>query len=97
MVKIALDEQFVQLKHKGFVLFDSLLSASEVTELLNHLECLWEAEGDMAGQENYIETGVRRLANLANKGEIFRPIFGHPLILEMAEAVMGAGFSSEYA
>ncbi len=87
-----LDEQFVQLKHKGFVLFESLLSSSEVAKLLECLEDLWQAEGEVAGQENYIETGVRRLANLVNKGEIFRPIFGHPLILETAEAVMGPDF-----
>ncbi|HEX6034755.1 MAG TPA: phytanoyl-CoA dioxygenase family protein, partial [Anaerolineales bacterium] len=41
-------------------------------------------------EENYIEPGVRRLANLANKGEIFRKLYAHPQVLEVVEAVMGA-------
>lgn len=86
------DEQRRQLKHKGFVLFKSILSTSEVTELLEKLEALWQKEGKEAGVENYIEAGIRRLANLAGKGEIFRPIFGHPLVLECAELVMGPDF-----
>jgi ectoine hydroxylase-related dioxygenase (phytanoyl-CoA dioxygenase family) len=57
--------------------------------ILSRLEELWEAEGDQAGEENYIEPGVRRLANLANKGEIFRELYAHPQILEVVEAVMG--------
>jgi ectoine hydroxylase-related dioxygenase (phytanoyl-CoA dioxygenase family) len=57
--------------------------------ILSRLEELWEAEGDQAGEENYIEPGVRRLANLANKGEIFRELYAHPQVLEVVEAVMG--------
>jgi hypothetical protein len=86
------DEHRGQLKHKGFVLFEGVLSPVEVSALLNHLETLWRKEGDEAGIENYIEKGVRRLANLADKGEIFRPVFGHPLVLETAELVMGPDF-----
>ncbi|MFZ0544693.1 MAG: phytanoyl-CoA dioxygenase family protein [Candidatus Promineifilaceae bacterium] len=86
------EKQRWQLKHKGYILLEALLSPDEVLALLNHLESLWTAEGQEAGIENYIEAGVRRLANLADKGEIFRPIFGHPLVLETAEAVMGPDF-----
>jgi ectoine hydroxylase-related dioxygenase (phytanoyl-CoA dioxygenase family) len=86
------DEQQLQLKYKGFVLFESCLSSTEVAEIINHLEALWQEEGEVAGQENYIEKGVRRLANLANKAEIFRQIFGNPLILETAEHVMGPDY-----
>lgn len=86
------DEQRWQLKYKGFVLFKNVLSITEVSALLDHLEALWQAEGKSAGAENYIEAGVRRLANLAAKGEIFRSIFGHPLVLETAELVMGPDF-----
>jgi ectoine hydroxylase-related dioxygenase (phytanoyl-CoA dioxygenase family) len=32
---------------------------------------------------------VRRLANLANKGEIFRELYAHPQVLAVVEAVMG--------
>jgi ectoine hydroxylase-related dioxygenase (phytanoyl-CoA dioxygenase family) len=57
--------------------------------LLARLEELWVLEGDQAGEENYIEPGVRRLANLANKGNIFRQVYAHPQVLEVVEAVMG--------
>lgn len=86
------DEQQLQLKHKGFVLLMSLLSPVQVSDLKIQLEVLWQAEGQAAGQENYIEAGVRRLANLANKGEIFRQIYAHPVVLQTAETVMGPDF-----
>ena len=92
MTTTLLVEQHLQLKHKGFVLLKALLSPAQVTDLLHHLEALWKKEGAEAGMENYIEVGVRRLANLADKGEIFRPIFGHPLVLKTAEIVMGPDF-----
>jgi ectoine hydroxylase-related dioxygenase (phytanoyl-CoA dioxygenase family) len=57
--------------------------------VLGELERLWVAEGENAGRENYVEEKVRRLANLANKGDIFRTIFAHPLVIAAAEAVMG--------
>lgn len=79
-----------QLKSAGYVLLSGLLSAADVQELLAHLEQLWLAEGEVAGRENYIEKDARRLANLANKGEIFRHLYAHPLILAGARQVMGS-------
>lgn len=90
--KTLTDEQRSHLKYKGYILFEGVLSQNEVAALLRRLEVLWQEEGEEAGKENYIEAGVRRLANLAAKGEIFRPIFTHPLILETAELVMGPDF-----
>ncbi len=92
MVRSLNDEQRSQLKFKGFVVLEGVLSRGEVAALLERLETLWQEEGEEAGIENYIEKGVRRLANLAGKGEIFRPLFGHPLVLEAAELVMGPDF-----
>ena len=66
-----------------------MLRPSQIEALLGRLEELWVLEGDNAGEENYIEAGVRRLANLANKGNIFRAIYAHPQVLEVVEAVMG--------
>ncbi|MEO7839493.1 MAG: phytanoyl-CoA dioxygenase family protein [Anaerolineales bacterium] len=84
------DEQHKQLNEQGYLIFKNLLSPSQIETLLARLEELWAAEGDKAGEENYFEVGVRRLANLANKGEIFRGIYAHPQVLEVVEAVMGA-------
>jgi ectoine hydroxylase-related dioxygenase (phytanoyl-CoA dioxygenase family) len=83
------DQQRKQLDEKGYLIYKNLLSPVQVKSLLDRLEEIWEVEGDKAGEENYIEPGVRRLANLANKGEIFRGIYAHPQVLEAVEAVIG--------
>ena len=84
------DEQRKQLAEQGYLTFKNLLLPSQIGALLARLEELWTAEGDKAGEENYIEPGVRRLANLANKGRIFREVYAHPQVLEVVQAVMGA-------
>lgn len=83
------DKQRTQLEERGYLLFRNVLSAEQVEAILTCLEELWATERDHAGEENYIEAGVRRLANLAAKGEIFRGLYAHPQVLEVVEAVMG--------
>jgi len=83
------DSQSKQLGEEGYLIFENLLSPSQIEALLSRLEELWALEGDNSGEENYIEVGVRRLANLANKGKIFRKVYAHPQVLEVVEAVMG--------
>lgn len=83
-------DQQRELDERGFVVFPGLLAPGRVAQVLDRLEELWAAEGDQASRENYIEPGVRRLANLANKGDIFRSIFGHPLVLAAVTRVMGS-------
>ena len=82
-------EQKQRLDEQGYVIFPSVLSSTEVEQVVARLEALWAAEGDTAGRENYIEPGVRRLANLANKDDMFRQMFSHPLVIAAVEAVMG--------
>jgi ectoine hydroxylase-related dioxygenase (phytanoyl-CoA dioxygenase family) len=82
-------EQRNQLNEQGYLIFKSLLSREQIESLLTRLEELWAAEGEKAGEENYIEPGVRRLANLASKGDLFREIYAHPQVLEVVKAVMG--------
>jgi ectoine hydroxylase-related dioxygenase (phytanoyl-CoA dioxygenase family) len=77
------------LDEQGFVLLRGVLSSAEVDALRDRLEALWAEEGDQAGAENYIEKNTRRLANLANKGDLFRLVFAHPAVLELARAVLG--------
>ena len=78
-----------QLEEDGYVLLEGVLSADQVAALLAQLEKLWLAEGQKAGDENYIERSARRLANLVNKGDIFRPVFHHLWVLEAVRAVLG--------
>jgi ectoine hydroxylase-related dioxygenase (phytanoyl-CoA dioxygenase family) len=82
-------EQKDMIDKAGYITLPGLLSPQQVEAVLERLEALWLEEGDQAGKENYIEAGIRRLANLANKGDIFRNIFAHPLVLAVTEAVMG--------
>jgi ectoine hydroxylase-related dioxygenase (phytanoyl-CoA dioxygenase family) len=82
------EQQRKQLDEQGYLIFKNLLSPAEIETILARLEELWAVEGDHAGEENYIESGVRRLANLANKGEIFHNLYAHPQVLEVVEAVM---------
>ena len=83
------DQQRRQLDERGYLIFKNVLSPMEIETILARLEELWAAEGDHAGEENYIEAGVRRLANLANKGNIFRGLYAHPQVLEVIEAMIG--------
>lgn len=82
-------EEKVQLETEGFVVLKGVLSKEEVGRVRDHLEALWSKEGLRAGSENYFEQGVRRLANLADKGDIFRGLFAHPLVLEAVRRVVG--------
>jgi ectoine hydroxylase-related dioxygenase (phytanoyl-CoA dioxygenase family) len=83
------DEQRDQLDQQGYLLLKGVLSPQEVAEVVARAETLWAEEGAQAGSENYLEPGVRRLANLANKGEEFRRLLVHPAVLQPVHAVLG--------
>lgn len=83
-------KQQVQIRDEGFLFMPQLLALTSVDAVLTHLEQLWEQEGVAAGQENYVEAHARRLANLADKGEIFRPIFSHRAVIDVCEQIMGS-------
>jgi ectoine hydroxylase-related dioxygenase (phytanoyl-CoA dioxygenase family) len=81
-------EQKEQLDRDGYLIFRTLLDDEVLGQLRCRLEELWAEEGEQAGSENYLERNTRRLANLANKGEIFRELMVHPLVLEAAGRVL---------
>jgi ectoine hydroxylase-related dioxygenase (phytanoyl-CoA dioxygenase family) len=83
------EQQRKQLDEHGYLIFKGMLSRVQVETILSRLEELWAVEGEHAGEENYIEPGVRRLANLANKGEMFRNLYAHPQVLQVVETIMG--------
>jgi len=78
-----------QLESMGFVRLVGLLSPDEVERIRADLEVLWADEGAEAGRENYIEAGIRRLANLANKGGGFREFYANPEVLELIASIIG--------
>jgi len=83
------EKQRQQLDDQGYLIFRNVLSPADIKAILSRLDELWATEGDQAGKENYLEPGVRRLANLANKGQMFRNLYAHPQVLEVIETVMG--------
>ena len=83
------EAQREQLDQQGYLLLPGVLSPEQVAAVAARAEAVWAEEGTQAGAENYMEPGVRRLANLANKGEVFRRLLVHPAVLEAVHAVLG--------
>ena len=53
------------------------------------LDELYVSEGDRAGAEFKQESGAGRLANLVNKGEVFREVFADEQLLKYVQHVLG--------
>ena len=83
------DREKRQLDEAGFLLIEDFMSAELLGELRRSVERLFAQEGDRAGSEFKPEAGCRRLANLVDKGEVFRKIITRPRILEVVRHVLG--------
>jgi ectoine hydroxylase-related dioxygenase (phytanoyl-CoA dioxygenase family) len=84
-----LDTQRQQLATDGYTLLAGLLQPPETEYLALRLDELWRHEGSLAGVENYLEKNAWRLANLADKDQIFVKLLARPAVLEAVEAVIG--------
>jgi ectoine hydroxylase-related dioxygenase (phytanoyl-CoA dioxygenase family) len=60
--------------------------------LTERIEALFSAEGEQAGAEFKQEPGARRLANLADKGEVFLEAMLEPNVLAHVAHVLGPRF-----
>jgi Phytanoyl-CoA dioxygenase (PhyH) len=69
------------LYDQGYLILRGFMSAALLNELRDESEALWKSEGGNAGSEFRMEPGARRLANLCDKGEVFRRIVAMPEIL----------------
>jgi ectoine hydroxylase-related dioxygenase (phytanoyl-CoA dioxygenase family) len=81
-----------ELEDRGYVILENFMSPALLEGLLTCVEELFEIEGENAGSEFRQEAGTRRLANLVDKGDLFREIVAMPRILEHIEAVIGPNF-----
>ena len=77
-----------QLDDGGYVLLPDVMDAGLLGRLREAVEQLFLSEGEAAGSEFKREPGARRLANLVNKGPVFREIVVHPVILPLVEHVL---------
>lgn len=77
-----------QLDDLGYVLLPGVMDARLLSRLRERVAELFALEGDAAGSEFKIEQGARRLANLVNKGTIFREIIAHATVLPLVGHVL---------
>ncbi len=81
-----------QLDEAGYVTFPNAIPAGFLDQLHQRVEQLFQEEGASAGAEFKQEPGCRRLANLADKGEIFHQAVLWPKLLEAVAHVIGPDF-----
>lgn len=82
-------EETRALDEDGFLILDGFIDQDLLAALRQRVEELFSTEGDLAGSEFKQEPGCRRLANLADKGEIFRQIIVLPRLLQYIRHVLG--------
>jgi len=68
-----------QLDEAGFVVLDGFMSAALLARLHQRVAQLFTEEGEAAGAEFKPEPGCLRLANLVDKGDVFREMILLPL------------------
>ena len=85
-----LDAETAQrLDREGYAPLASVLDGAHLEAIRTRLAELMAAEGDQAGIEVHQEAGTDRLADLVNKGEMFRPCFTDPRMLACMAHVLG--------
>ena len=82
-----------ELDELGYTIFYNIIDAEWLEEMRTTFERLIADEGDAAGSElNQQHPGIRRLADLVNKGAVFDGIYTHPLLLAAAYHVIQRPF-----
>ncbi|HVX10423.1 MAG TPA: phytanoyl-CoA dioxygenase family protein [Pirellulales bacterium] len=81
-------EQCRQLDELGYVLLPTVMDVGLHGRLRERVEQLFILEGTAAGAEFKTEPGARRLANLVDKGSVFREIIIHPAVLPLVAHVL---------
>jgi len=85
-------DQIEQLQSEGVLRLRRVMQPDWLDELRTAVAQLLEAEGENAGSEFRKEEHAHRLANLVDKGEVFRRVICHPDLLQGVEAVLGRDF-----
>ena len=76
----------------GYTILPGFLTHARVEELVGAVELLYDAEGERAGSEFRQEPHCRRLANLVDKGALFRQLIAEPVVLAEIAEVLGPEF-----
>jgi len=83
------NEQRQRLDEAGFVLLENCMGDELLRELRVRIGDVFAQEGDRAGHEFRTEPNAHRLANLVDKGEVFRRAIVRPEVLECVRQVLG--------
>jgi ectoine hydroxylase-related dioxygenase (phytanoyl-CoA dioxygenase family) len=83
------EEHKRQLDERGYVVLDGLMGPDLLQALRQRIFELFEQEGERAGSEFRTEEHARRLANLVDKGDVFRRAIAHPVVLDGVRHVVG--------
>jgi ectoine hydroxylase-related dioxygenase (phytanoyl-CoA dioxygenase family) len=83
------EQERLQLDRDGYVVLEDAMGPELLRELREGIFAQFEREGDRAGHEFKTEEHARRLANLVNKGEVFRRAIALPRVLEGVRHVVG--------
>src|SRR6478736_6484052 len=78
-----------QLDERGYVVLECAMGEELLGQLRTRVLELFEEEGDRAGHEFRTEEHAHRLANLVDKGEVFRRAIVLPRVLEGVRHVLG--------
>jgi hypothetical protein len=73
--------QYYELDENGFTILENVIDPAWLDRLRQAFEELVEQEGEKAGVEAGQMKGVRRLADLVNKGEVFDAVYLQPALL----------------
>ena len=85
-------DQARQLDDRGYLLLENAMGAALLSGLRARIHEVLTMEGDRAGHEFKTEAHARRLANLVDKGEIFRQAIVLPEVLACVRHVLGPAF-----
>lgn len=82
----------VELAKDGFTALDGFMGATMLERMRSRVDELFAEEGVGAGAEFLTEKDARRLANLVDKGEVFREALQQREILDLVGSVLGVEF-----
>ena len=77
------------LDEYGYVVLENTMDAGLLAELRRRILELFDEEGERAGREFRTEENAHRLANLVDKGEVFRRAIALPEVLDGVRHVLG--------
>ena len=78
-----------QLDEQGFVVLENCMGGDLLRELRERIRDVFDEERDRAGHEFRTEAHAQRLANLVDKGEVFRRAIVFPRVVECVRYVLG--------